>query len=173
MNKKVWDISKLSSAEKSVLKRCAGQMMGNDMRAMQAYYHAVGYQSHKNEKEYYAALCMECLWRDSEELEKVPFEMILHDMYFDEHITESMKHKLVSFLDLPWGNDGFLLGKLCSLAKIMKTGNLSKMPDFLKLAEDLSFWNADGKQVQRRWLKTICMKHGNKCASREEEKNVD
>lgn len=172
-DKNYWEISCLTSEEKSALKRCAGKMMGNDMRAEQAFYHAIGYKRVKNEEVYFAALCMACLWDHKENPETELFEVMLHDMYHDKNATDSTRHKLTAFLDLSWGKDGFLLGKLCSLARRMRADSAGKkMPNFEKLARDLEFWNDPNRRVQRRWIKEICLKD-QILEKMEEKKNVD
>ena len=174
MSESYWNISCLTPGEKSTLRRCAGKMMGNDMRAMKAFYHALEYRRVSNEEEkiYFAALCMECLW-DTKDCPKTElFEIMLHDMYHDKKATDSTRHKLTAFFDTPWGEDGFLLGKLCSLVRRMHANNVAKMPDFEKLADDLRHWNYSDKYIQRRWIKTICVE-SQIAEKMEEEKNVD
>ena len=59
-----WDLSRLSPGERAALRRCAGVMMGSNMQAMQAFYHALLRPCAKsNESVWYAAMCIESLWR--------------------------------------------------------------------------------------------------------------
>lgn len=172
MSESHWEISCLTPEEKSALKRCVGKMMGSDMRAMKAFYHAIGYRWIPNEEIYFASLCMACLW-DAENCPKTEaFEIILHDMYHDKDATDSTKHKVTAFFDIPWGEDGFLLGKICSLVRRIHAENTVKMPDFEKLADDLKNWNHPNKFVQRRWIRKICVED-QMTKKMEEEKNVD
>lgn len=156
MSGEKWDTSHLTTGERSVLRRCAGEMMGQDMRAIEAFYKAVGYRRNWNEKACFAALCMECLWRDEEEIRIRPMEEILRDMYQSKDATESLKTHLVSYLDAPWSEDGFLLSKLCRIVRMLYSANHQVRPDFQKLADDLTHWNDADRHVQRRWIRTIC-----------------
>ena len=167
MDKK-WDISRLSSGERSALKRCAGVMMGSDMKAAEAFYHAAGYCEEYQEKVWFAALCMECLWRPEDMPRVRPVEEMLKDWYQDSETTESTKRRIVALLDTPWGDDGFMLGKLCALVRTMKAKDASVRPDFEKLADDLRYWNSSERFVQRRWLRVICRMNDERS-----EENVD
>ena len=176
--KKYWDSSCLSAGERCALKRCAGDMTGS-MQAWRAFYHAIGYCTLTTEKEriYFAVLCMECLWKEEELLKAQeqgtiqPFEQILYNIYMDKNTTESRRRKLTDFLDIPWREDGFLLGKLCSWARFIKAQVPGIIPDFQKLAKDLKNWNDPKKSVQKNWVQTICL--GNKKEETEETKNAD
>ena len=83
-------------------------------------------------------------------------EEILRDMYQSKDATESLKTRLVSYLDTPWSEDGFLLSKLCRIVRMIYSANHQVRPDFRKLADDLTHWNDADRHVQRRWIRTIC-----------------
>lgn len=163
MPDKKWDIERLSPGERSALRRCAGITMGSSVQAIEAFYHALTTYcpSRETEKIWFASLCMECLWRPEDHPSRKPFEEIARRMYQDPKSTESLKRRCTAYLDLTWGDDGFLLGKLCNLVRMMRANNSSIMPDFDKLADDLSHWDRADRSVQRRWLRMICM-HDNK-----------
>ena len=61
-----------------------------------------------------------------------------------------------AFLDTPWSQDGFLLGKICSIVRMLRAEDVRTMPDFERLADDLTNWNLPDRQVQQRWVHTIC-----------------
>ena len=165
-----WDVGKLDTGDRTVLRRCAGEMMGGNMTAIEAYYHALNtYPKWDGENEiFFAAMCMECLWRADDVRSRLPMEEMLRQMYNHRDATPSTKKRIISMLDIPWGNDGFLLGKLCSMARRMRADNGGLMPDFEKLADDLRNWNHPDHFVQRRWIKVICATN-----NKEEEENVD
>ncbi len=178
-----WDLSRLSAGERSSLRRCAGNMMGDNMQSIAAFYKALLQNCRPSqEKAWYAAMCMESLWRDEEHRVR-PLEEMLRSIYQDPESSESSRERCIAFMDLTWGDDGFLLGKICNLVRKMRSADASVMPDFDKLAGDLSQWNSPDKYIQRRWMKTICLrfkeKENNEIESngtediKEEEENVD
>ena len=67
-----------------------------------------------------------------------------------------MKKRLVSYIDIPWSDDGFLLNKICRIVRILRSSDGGTRPDFERLADDLAHWNDPDKWVQKRWLRTIC-----------------
>ena len=71
-----------------------------------------------------------------------------------ENTTASLKHRIEMLLETPWNEDGFLLGKLLNLVKILKSKTNLK-PDFQVLADDLRRWNYPEQPVQRRWLRAV------------------
>lgn len=129
--------------------------MGDDMRAVEAYYRAAAPIGKQKEEIYFASLCMECLWRVEDSPRRRPMEEILRDYYQGDE-TESMKRRMTSFLDTPWSRDGFLLGKICGIVRMLRAKDASVMPDFDKLADDLVHWNDQDRWVQKRWVRTIC-----------------
>lgn len=152
---KKWNTANLSTGDRSLLRRSAGQMIGSDMRAAEVFYRAVGYCPENSESIWYAAICLECLWREEDHPRIIPFEEILRIYYNDKDTSDSFKRRIVALLDVPWGSDGFMLGKLANLVRTLKSKDSSIMPDFDKLADDLKYWNNDSRSVQRRWLRTI------------------
>lgn len=163
-----WDIGKLDVGDRTVLRRCAGEMMGDDMQAIEAYYRALKEYPHRDDadKKFFASMCMECLWHPEDIRSRRPMEELLSKMYHDPMTTPSTQKRIVSMLDIPWGDDGYLLGKLCSVARRMRANDGSVAPDFEKLADDLLHWNHPDHYVQRNWIKTICR------TNKEEEENV-
>lgn len=158
MQESKWDLSRLSAGERNALKRSAGTMMGSaGMLAVEAFYRAqTSGCSAYVEKAWFAAMCMQCLWREEDHPLVKPLPELLRTVYQDPEATESTRRNAVSFLDLSWGDDGFLLGKLCSWVKKLRAAHPETMPDFSLLAEDLAQWNHADRYVQRRWLNTIC-----------------
>ena len=153
-----WNLEVLSPGERSILKRSAGTRMGNDLRAMEIYFKVVNSspKGREREEKLFACLCMECLWREEDHPQEIPFEELLKKMYQDEKTSSSMKTRIINLLDIPWGDDGFLLGKICSFVKKIKSSDSMVKPDFMKLYEDLCQWNHPAHYIQRRWIRTIC-----------------
>ena len=176
-----WDLSRLSAGERSALKRSAGTMMDSaGMLAVEAFYRAQTTScSLYAEKAWFAALCMQCLWREDDHPQVKPLQELLREVYQDLDATESMRRNCVSFLELPWSDDGFLLGKICSWVKKLRAAHPETMPDFNLLAADLAQWNHADRFVQRRWLNTICRtiqdsaERDQSLSNEEEMKNVD
>ena len=170
-----WDLARLSAGERSALKRNAGIMMnaaGAD--AIEGFYRALTARvSQYKESAWFAALCMQCLWREEDHPQVRPFPEMLRAIYQNPDATESSRKKCTNFLDISWGDDGFLLGKICSLVRLMRSGNAVVMPDFEELAEDLSGWNHPDRYIQRKWLRTICSNNQDKDEKEEEQEDVD
>lgn len=176
-----WDTSKLNSGERSALKRDAGRMMGSNIQALEAFYRAVSYMPQGQERtaQLYACICLECLWKPEEHSTVKSMEQILRDLYQSSETSESIKHRIVALLDVPWSEDGYLLGKLANFVRMIRASNSSVIPDFQALADDLARWNHPDRYIQRRWIKTICSSNKdlsetkNEQNEEEESNNVD
>lgn len=154
----IWDLKRLDTGDRSELKRCVGTMLGGNMVATEAFYRALLKQPFiETEDRIFAAMCMECMWHAEDVHATYPIEEMLRRIYWASTTTPSTQKKIVSLLDIAWGKDGFLLGKLTALVKRMRAEDGSIMPDFEKLAEDLVHWNSAQHYVQRRWIRTICL----------------
>lgn len=173
MSEQKWDLSRLDTGGRSVLKRSAGEMLGTDLRSLEAFWRAAGEVPKGREDIWYACMCMECLWKAEDHPRVMPFEEILRTMYQNPDTSDSIRHRITSMADIPWGPDGFLLGKLNGFVRMMKAGDSSVMPDFQKLADDLSWWNNPEHRVQRRWIQTICGWRKEDTKKEEESKDVD
>ena len=158
MSEPKWDISRLSAGERSALRRNAGIMMDSaDLNAIEAFYHALLKGCSKyQEKAWFAALCMQCLWREQDQPQIYPFPELLKQVYQSPTSTDSIRKRCTNFMDLFWADDGFLLGKICSLVRKMRSDHSNYMPDFESLADDLSHWNNENHYIQRKWLEIIC-----------------
>ena len=166
-----WNLSRLSAGERSALKRNAGVMMQNaTMQAIEGFYRAQQQKcNHYSEKAWFASICMECLWREEDHPAIKPLPEILRTVYQNPDASDSEKKRCISYLDLHWADDGFLLGKLCSLIRKLRADHPEIMPDFNALADDLNQWNRADHSVQRRWLNTICQSYDE--SKKEEETN--
>ena len=170
-----WDLARLSAGEISALKRNAGMMMDSaSMQAIDAFYRALTVHCRPyDEKAWFAALCMECLWRKEDHPQKKPFPDLLRAIYQNPDSTESTRKRCTSFFDALWSEDGYLLGKIFNLVHKMRAENASVMPDFELLADDLVRWNHSDRYIQRKWLNTICRTEQAKEELKEDTKNVD
>ena len=153
-----WDLKKLSAGERNALKRNAGVMMNAaSMQAIEAFYRAQIRNCKKYEESaWFAALCMQCLWREEDHPIIKPFPEILRSTYQNPEATDSTRKRCTDFLDLSWGDDGFLLGKICNLVRKARADNPGIMPDFDLMADDLNQWGHGSHYIQRRWLNIIC-----------------
>ena len=99
-----WDLSRLSTGERSALKRNAGIMMNAaSADAIEGFYRALTVRcSPYSEKAWFAAMCMQCLWR----LEDKPRVRLLPEMlrviYQNPESTDSARKKSTGFLDISW-----------------------------------------------------------------------
>ncbi len=175
MSELKWDLARLSAGERNALKRNAGSMMNAaSMQAIEAFYRAQIINCRKyEEKAWFAALCMQCLWREEDHPITKPFPEILREIYQNPDATDSSRKKCTDFLDLSWGDDGFLLGKICNLVRKMRADNSSVIPDFNAMVDDLNQWNHDSHYIQRQWLNTICRTVREQESKEEENENVD
>ena len=154
MNEQKWDLNRLDNGELSALRRAAGAS-GADIPALRAFYKACGYCDPRVEKYWFPALCMDALWRPADAPAVRSMEECLRAMLADgSDTTKSLQHRVEMLLETPWNDDGFLLGKLLNLVKILKSRTNLK-PDFQALADDLRRWNYTEQPVQRRWLRTL------------------
>lgn len=158
MSEKKWQTEKLDSGGRNALKRNAGVMMGSGLQALEAFYRAIAYapKSQDQEAQWFACLCMECLWKPEDHPRVVRMEELLRQLYRNSETSDSIKRRVISLLDVPWSRDGYLLGKLSNFARMFRAKDGSVMPDFDALADDLAGWNHPDRYVQRRWIRTIC-----------------
>lgn len=148
-----WNLKKLSSGERVALKRAAGSLEYN-APALRAYYRAIE-NAPVSWQIAYAAMCMACLWKEENIGRILPMEECLRLLVEDEAAGDSMAHRIEGMMELNWSEDGFLLGKLLNLVRIIQSRHPEVYPDFMKLADDLNRWNKDDHVVQRRWLWVI------------------
>lgn len=175
MPKPKWDVARLSADEKSALKRSAGTMMnGASMRAIEGFYRALtDHCKSFEEPAWFAALSLQCLWHEEEKTTIKELPEILKITYNDPEATDTTRKHCTDFLDINWSEDGFLLGKICNLVRKHHSKHPEIMPDFEKLADDLTSWNHATHFVQRKWLNTICSTIKDQVKTEEEEENVD
>ena len=69
-------------------------------------------------------------------------------------------------MDLTWGEDGFLLGKLARLIKLAKSKNYAV--DCAALLIDLIYWNGLKQTVQLRWARSLYMRQQRENANTKE-----
>lgn len=153
----LWNEGKIKEHERFVLKRSAGIMMDSAPAQAVAVYYMV-----KNEEEQtskyrdeirFACLCMSCLWDKG--TAKRSFQELVAEACRGLGSGKTMRNICIEALDEPWRRDGYLLDKICRMVTMLRKINSSVMPDFERLAEDLSRWNNDTKYVQRNWIETI------------------
>ncbi|MBR3738944.1 MAG: type I-E CRISPR-associated protein Cse2/CasB [Clostridia bacterium] len=175
MSEPKWDLSRLSAGEKSALRRNVGVMKDfASMQALEAFYRAKNqYCGSEKEKAWFASMCLECLWREEKKLPKKSFPYLLRMLYQDKEVSKSLQNRCINLLDYDWTDDGFLLGKICNLIRLIRAKHGDYMPDFEMLAEDLSIWNKEGHYIRRKWLYIICSEQNESEKEEEEETNAD
>lgn len=162
-----WDLSRLDNGELSALRRSAGMSISKaSMTALRAFYKACGYCDPRFEEAWFPAVCMEALWRYGDGITVRCMEECLRYLKkADEKTTQSLQHRIDMLLETPRDMNGYLLGKLLNLVKIIKSKTNLK-PDFQVLAKDIYHWNDENRRVQRRWLSTL---YNNKPEENDEE----
>lgn len=173
MDEAKWDLGRLNAGELSALRRAAGTTVGKaDMTALRAFYKACGYCDPRREAYWFPAMCMDALWRDPEGCAVNPMAQCLWELQnADERTTASVQHRVDMLLETAWSDDGFLVGKLLNLVRLVKSRTALK-PDFQALADDLMRWNSPDRRVQRDWLRTLYNVKESK-PSKEDAENVD
>lgn len=155
-------LDRLPKGKRTALKREAGTMLhqaGN--QAIMAFYQCLPYDAEKDKQDrYFAAACLHCLWSEDTK-NRQPLEQIFYQLGRDAQVSDSTAHRLERILDLSWGEDGFLLGKLTRLIQLAKSKNYAV--DCAALLMDLLDWNGDqwngDKQiVQLKWARSLYMK---------------
>lgn len=153
MNESKWDLSRLGTGERVALKRSAGEPV-QTAAAWRAFYIACSICDKWREPYLIAALCMECLWRESDTPEILPMEECLF-RFKAVYNGDGLDNRIMALLETSWDpTDGFLLGKLMNLVRMLRSQTNMK-PNFEALADDLQKWNDQSRRVQRRWLRTI------------------
>lgn len=149
------NLNRLSTGERAALKRCAGTMLQDaDGKAMTAFYRCLPpFVDERQADRWFTVACLRCLW-DAGEENGVPFEKRLGQLLRDDALSDSTAHRIESLLDTDWDNDGYMLGKLVRLIKMIRQKNGAEI-DFGALLDDLIHWNADTQYVQRKWARAV------------------
>lgn len=144
-------VDRLSVGQQAALRREAGKCLRDaDAQALQAFYTALprGVPTWDHEQ-YYAVMCMLCLWKSEDRVNPRPFAECLGIM----RKTDSADGRFRALLDTPWQYDeGYLISKLTRFARQIRSYELRLYPDFERLLDDLLKWNAPKRSVQRRWM---------------------
>lgn len=148
-----WELAvgKLTLADRAALRRAAGLL---PIRA-DAYAAALRCFGQALTEQKYAALCLECLWRSSDHPRVLPMETCIARIVNKEGASGSIRKRAESLMDLMWSEDGFLLGKITNLVRIIHSNPENIKPDFYLLSDDLRKWNYQSRSVQRKWLNAM------------------
>lgn len=161
------------------LRRAVGQRLGEaSTSAMGAFYrclpHGRALQPYETDA-WFAAGCMHCLWnaRQTENPEtqsagkSIP--QILRQMsQREDDALDKYSRRLASLLDISWGDDGYLLGKVARLVKQMQRAG--DQVNCSRLLLDLLRWNDTDQIVQKRWSSEF---YGVNEENNESEENKD
>lgn len=160
-------LDRLPKGDRTALKREAGTMLHEaDGRAIQAFYKCMlPTTPERYDDRFFAAACLHCLWSEDTQ-NRLPMEQIFYQLGKDTQISASTEHRLVGILDLTWGEDGFLLGKLARLIKLAKSKNYAV--DCAALLIDLIYWNGLKQTVQLRWARSLYMRQERENANTKE-----
>lgn len=161
---------RLSVGERAALRRSAGQpLAAADGRALQALFRALPPEMQFREREqraWFAALSIACLWDVEEARVDASMPRMLR-AYATKQKTDGLENRIRSLLDARWDEDGYLIGKLARLARMLRANDRQRMPDMDQLLDDLLGWNSDKRYVQLRWANEYYL------SKEEEESNVD
>ncbi|MCH4207392.1 MAG: type I-E CRISPR-associated protein Cse2/CasB [Solobacterium sp.] len=149
MDDQEFKVSELTKADRATLRRCVGRTLAESPKAISLFYSLVpnGLPKWKEER-FFAVLCIAALWDDDRR--GTPFELCMKRM---KDTFPTMDNRMKSILSVRWSDeDGFLCGKLGSLARMMKSGNSLK-PDAEQLYTDLVYWNSENQSVQKNWAR--------------------
>lgn len=150
-------LDRLPKGARTALKREAGIMLPQaDSKAIQAFYQCLPFGTPQwQEERFFAAACLHCLW-EADMKNRQPLEKIFYQLGRDAQVSDSTAHRLEGILDLTWDEDGFLLGKLTRLMKLVKSKNYAV--DCASLLRDLLYWNGEKQTVQLRWARALYIK---------------
>lgn len=167
MKPEEWEsaVGKLSLADRAALRRAAGLL---PIKA-DAYAAALRCFGKALTEQQYAAICLECLWRSTDHPRVMPMESCISRIANRKDASASIRKRAESLLDMIWSEDGFLLGKIANLVRIIRSDSDSIRPDFYLLSEDLRKWNYESRSVQRKWLNAVYLEK----VEKGEDKNVD
>lgn len=156
MEEKKWSLDRLTERERALLRRNSGRPLGADTRTTGVFYKAVDSVPEDPAlfDQWFVCLCMDCRWRTVRTSSPMRFEECLRKVYWSEN-SESLKRRILSAMDIPWGEDGYLAEKLDILARQIQMRRGMLKPDFSALADDLKAWNSPDRHVQRKWIETI------------------
>ena len=152
---KPWNLKKLTQNEWLRLKNSGGLMLNEAPAEVIIIYRLArtGEQkSYYRDSISFACLCMRCLW-DKDITRTKPFHELAGDLYRDTKTSKAIKSRLLEVMDDSWGEDGYLLRYLYSIAQIMRKRDGSIVPDFEGLTDMIANWNTRG--VKRLWLNEI------------------
>lgn len=145
-------LDRLTKGERTALKRNAGVMLDEaDGKAIRAFYSCLPAAVRRGEARYFAAACFHCLW--DADAERIALEQAFFQLGKDEELSGSLEHRLVTMLDFPWEEDGFLLTKLSRMMKLVRSKGIAI--DCNSLLEDLLYWNAENRSVQKKWARAL------------------
>lgn len=149
--KRLEGIGKLTIGQRACLKREAGKrLQEGDAGALQAFFSILPFGTPAYEHEiYYAVACIACIWKEEETKSQKPFAECLSQI----GKTVTLNGRFRALLDTTYQpEDGFLITKLCRLAKQLHNSDVQSCPDFELLLDDLLKWNSPSRIVQRRWM---------------------
>ncbi len=147
-------LNKLNNGERAALKRSAGVPLDKaDGKAIAAFYRCLPAES-KAEDRWFAVACLRCLW-DAGEEQGDRLERVISRMIRADELSESIQHRIEILLDTPWDSDGYMLGKLTRMVKLIRQKANRTPIDFSALLEDLIYWNSEKQYVQKKWARAV------------------
>ena len=149
-------LDRLGNGERAALRREAGVMLADAAgSALTAFYRCLPVNvGTAQEEKWFAVACLRCLW-DAGEQDGRPLEQIISRMMKGGELSESTGHRVELLIDTRWDHDGYMLGKLARLIKLVRQKSDRAQIDFSALLEDLLFWNGERQTVQRKWARAI------------------
>ena len=149
-------LDRLGNGERAALRREAGVMLQDAAgSALTAFYRCLPVSvGTAQEAKWFAVACLRCLW-DAGEQDSRPLEQIISRMMRGGDLSASTEHRVELLIDTRWDQDGYMLGKLARLIKLVRQKSDRAEIDFPVLLEDLLFWNGERQTVQRKWARAI------------------
>lgn len=151
------ELDKLSTGERTALKRSAGTMLAEaDGRAIAAFYRCLPYGVNRQEDCWFAAACFHCLWKPDNRPQVKIEEALRVLVKSDDADSKGIDNRVAALLDSSWAEDGYLLTKLNRMIRMLKQKDYCI--DCGALLDDLQRWNSDYQTVQRKWVRTMYQK---------------
>lgn len=141
------------------LRRKFGTNVNDDLSAYMSFLEMCGDRVPYKEDVYFLVACLliesESPNNAGKERKYVSFESLLRRLY---DVTNSTDRKICNFLNTDYSNKSLFIPQFVHLARrAVKEMYSSERLDYVRLINDLCFWDAEEHLVRKRWARTIVL----------------
>ena len=141
---------KLSTGDKCILKRSLGKRLSESpSHAGRIFYSHFGNADCVDDSVFLCA----CIFCAQEKQSNKTFQEQWRSFSKTDDYTDSMDNRILKLLDMEMRNNNDFYRCLAKLVILLN--NKGYYINCEALANDLKFWNANNKSIQRKWLRTI------------------